>query len=68
MDNIISWIAQNILSITGILVTLIGGLLFKKWRNHSSQTIRTGNNSISIQSGRDIKLGSINKRDDVEKN
>ena len=71
MDKLIQWVVNNkewIFSGAGLmLVTWIGRVIYKGRQADSSQTIRSGNNSINIQAGRDMQIKNEPKRNNVEK-
>lgn len=75
MNEIMDWINSNkewLFNGAGGLVLItflgfIGRYIYKKTSPSSSQKIRSGNNSINIQAGRDAKFSSGSQRDDLEK-
>ncbi len=49
-----------------VLVSLVGRILFKRMRESSTQTIRSGDRSNNVQAGRDVYIGTKSKGNDVE--
>lgn len=70
MEDFTNWIADNkgwLFSGLGIIIpTLIWRVFFKGSQGSSSQKIRSGNNSINVQAGQDVKINNLSKSDDVE--
>ena len=68
MENILAWIIDNKEWLfSGVGIVIFGGLMrfiFKKTSFSSSQSIRSGENSINLQAGRNLNIGSKNKRND----
>lgn len=71
MEDFITWIVDNkewLFSGVGlIIVGWVGRLFFKKTYSSSTQTIRSGDSSTSVQAGRDVNIGMKDKSSDVEK-
>lgn len=69
MDGIIAWLGDNkewvFSGIGGTVIALMVGWLLKKRQIGSSQTIRSGSNSTNYQSGGDININKMPKKDDV---
>jgi hypothetical protein len=67
----IKWVVDNkewLFSGVGIVVVLwIGRAIFKVRQAKSSQKIRSGNNSINMQAGRDIKIKGGLKQENAKK-
>jgi hypothetical protein len=59
------WIEWVFSGVGVTAVTIIGGLLIKKKRNESQQSIQAGSHSNNIQGGRDVKV-SIGEKKNVE--
>ena len=70
MDEFAAWVIDNkqwLFSGVGVVVvTLMGRLIFKKRYASSTQTIRSGDSSTNVQAGRDVNIGTEQKRSDVE--
>ena len=49
-----------------VLVSWIGRIIFRRMRDSSTQTIRSGDNSKNVQAGRDVYIGTKKKSADVE--
>lgn len=49
-----------------VILTFVVQLLFKKTSASSTQTIRSGDGSTNVQGGRDVNIGTGNKKNDVE--
>ena len=68
MEKILAWVIDNKEWLfSGVGIVIFGGLMrliFKKTFSSSSQCIRSGVNSINIQAGRNLNIGSKNKRND----
>ena len=68
LEELVAWVIDNkqwLFSGAGLMVIVwMGRLIFKKSVS-SSQTIRSGDSSASIQAGRDVSIGTT-KRNDVE--
>jgi hypothetical protein len=66
----VKWINDNkewIFSGAGVVfITAIYYVIFKRKKSGSSQKIRTGDNSINIQAGRDIEIRRESKNNNVE--
>lgn len=70
MERILAWVIDNkewLFSGVGLVVVAwVVRLIFKKTYASSTQTIRSGDSSTSIQAGRDIYIGIKKKKNDVE--
>ncbi|MDV6345586.1 hypothetical protein [Nitrosomonas sp. Is37] len=70
MDDLLSWIiAEKQWLFSGVGLVVLTGIIrviYKGRQAASSQNIRSGNNSMNIQAGRDIKINSKPKRNNVE--
>jgi len=70
LDEFAAWVIDNkqwLFSGVGVVVvTLMGRLIFKKRYASSTQTIRSGDSSTNVQAGRDVNIGTEQKRSDVE--
>ena len=68
MEEIMSWVFDNKEWLfSGVGIVVFGGLirlLMKKNSSSSSQNIRSGENSINLQAGRDLDIDSRNMRND----
>ncbi len=67
MDSLIDWVGDNmewLFSGIGVLVlSAVGGLVFKKRHTSSKQVIRSGDRSTNIQVGRDVNIETKNGND-----
>jgi len=70
LDEFAAWVIDNkqwLFSGVGVVVVaLMGRLIFKKRYASSTQTIRSGDSSTNVQAGRDVNIGTEQKRSDVE--
>lgn len=68
MEKILAWVIDNKEWLfSGVGIVIFGGLMrliLKKTFSSSSQSIRSGVNSINLQAGRNLNIGSKNKRND----
>lgn len=68
MKECIAWIVKNkewVFSGVGVAIIAWVAGIFKKTRASSMQIIHSGDNSMNVQAGRDLKIKSI-KENDVE--
>jgi hypothetical protein len=65
------WVLKNkewLFSGIGLVVfSWVVGVIFKKTKASSTQTIRAGNNSTNVQASRDVSIGTIKNGSDVGK-
>ena len=70
MDELIKWVGNNkewLFSGVGVVVVAwIVRIVYRKKQISSYQNIRSGRNSTNIQAGRDVKINSKSKLNDVE--
>lgn len=71
MEDFVAWVINNkewLFSGVGLVVVAwVGRLVFKKTYASSTQTIRSGDSSTNVQSGRDVNIAMKKKGNDVEK-
>jgi hypothetical protein len=71
LEDFTNWVANNkewLFSGLGItILALIWRVFFKGSQGSSTQKIRSGDNSINIQTGRDVKFNNGSKKNDMEK-
>lgn len=69
MEDFVAWVIYNkewLFSGVGVAIFVwVGGLIFKKKHASSTQTIRSGDNSINVQAGQDVNIAT-KKGNDVE--
>ena len=70
MEYFSTWIVDNkewLFSGIGVVVIAwIGRIIYRKRQAHSSQNIRSGDKSTSIQAGRDVQINIESKRNGAE--
>ena len=70
MEQFWEWIIANkewmFSGVGAVLVTWIAQFIVKRKQAASAQTIRSGKGSTNIQSGRDINIGTTEKKADAE--
>lgn len=70
MGGIINWAIENkewLFSGVGLaLLAGLGSIIFNKRHTTHTQTIKSGNNSTNMQSGRDINIVNTKMRSDAE--
>lgn len=71
MEDFVAWVIDNkewLFSGVGLVVVAwMGRLIFKKTFASSSQTIRAGDSSANVQTGRDVNIATKKKETDVKK-
>lgn len=70
MEKFIDWVIDNkVWLFSGVGTVVIGWLvrlIFKKRNGSTNQKIRSGDNSINIQAGKDVNIGSKKGSDEKE--
>jgi len=69
LDKLTNWILDNkewLFSGIGVLILILIGRFIKGKQAESSQSIRSKNDSTNIQAGRDVRINSKPKDNDVE--
>lgn len=70
MENFVSWIIDNkewLFSGAGLVVIgWLVRLIFKKRNGSINQNIHSGDNSINLQAGKDVNIGSKKDSNDRE--
>lgn len=70
MDEFVAWVIENkawLFSGVGVVVIAwVVRLILGKTYASSAQTIRSSDSSTNVQAGRDVRIGTIKKGNDVE--